>query len=77
MIFLEEKMKYKVGDLVTAVHSKDLGSGQKATWRLGVIIWHKPRPHEHMLEIYKVLTNDGLIDQYTTAALRKVVNESR
>ena len=69
----------KVGDLVRVVHARDMGFGNRppAPWRIGIIIWHKPRPHEHLLEIYRVLSEDGAIDQYTTAAIREVLDESR
>ena len=66
-----------IGDLVRVVNASELGSGHRPTWRIGIIIWHKPRPHLHMLEIYKVFTEDGLIDQYTCAAIREINDESR
>ena len=60
----------KVGDLVTAIRAIDLKA------QIGMIIKHKPLAG-HILEAFEVLTSDGKIDTYTTAALREVPNESR
>ena len=59
----------KVGDLVLVARSVDL------KWLLGIIIYHKPRPHDHLLECYEVLTEEGKIQPVTSAALREINNE--
>ena len=54
----------KVGDLVKA-----MGARRSRKILVGIIIKHKPL-NDHTLEAYEVLTSDGKIDIYTSAALR-------
>tara|TARA_A100001011_G_C14256473_1_gene820308 strand:- start:973 stop:1146 length:174 start_codon:yes stop_codon:yes gene_type:complete len=55
-----------IGNIVEAMHARDLKI------RLGIIIKKLP-PLELGLEVFEVLTNDGKIDTYTSAALRVLV----
>ena len=61
----------KVGDLVRAMGAR---RGKKI--RLGVITELLPAL-EIGLEVFKVMTSDGKVDTYTSAALRRIKNERR
>ena len=61
----------KVGDLVEAMRAKDM------LIRRGIVLKRiKPPTPDNWFEVFKVMTSDGEIMTYTTAALRKI-NEDR
>ncbi len=61
----------KAGDLVEALRAKDM------LIRKGIILKRiKPPTPDNWLEAFEVMTSDGQIGTYTSAALR-VINESR
>ena len=60
----------KAGDLVEAMRAKDM------LIRRGIIIKQVKPAHTHILDVFEVMTSDGEIMTYSTAALR-VINEAR
>ncbi len=61
----------KVGDLVEAIKAKDM------LIRRGIIIKRiKPIQFADWLKVFEVMSSDGQVDTYTSAALR-IVNEAR
>ena len=60
----------KAGDLVEAMRAKDM------LIRRGIIIKQVKPAHTQFLDVFEVMTSDGEIMTYSTAALR-VINESR
>ena len=61
----------KAGDLVEALRAKDM------LIQRGIILKRiKPPTANNWLEVFEVMTSDGIINTYTSAALR-VVNETR
>ncbi len=60
----------KAGDLVEAMRAKDM------LIRRGIIIKQVKTAHTQFLDVFEVMTSDGEIMTYSTAALR-VINEAR
>ena len=63
---LGELKDIEIGDLVEAMRARDL------IVRLGIIVKKKEKVGPFEMDMFEVLLSDGVVENYTSAALRKL-----